>query len=159
LDRLAGGDTNGNDGTVEADSSPLPTDDEEECEGEECFDITRGTFSERTTQSLSTTLPPSKVLATATKERRAEESMGGRQNEVYFDITQHMFPERPRSLSTSSLPMSVGEHSKRSEKPTASQPQEEFFDIFAVVSSFGRGDCNVHETERIVGGRGDVSVR
>ncbi|KAL7490072.1 hypothetical protein ACHAW6_015784 [Cyclotella cf. meneghiniana] len=130
LDRLTGSGNNTHEGMK--DLLPFITADEEECEGEECFDITRGTFMERTTQSLSTTRIPSHDSSSdVTMENHVARNTTQKSDE-YFDITQHLFPERPRSFTSANFLSTPPKRKKGTRKDSVKSEQsheEEFFDI------------------------------
>eukprot|EP00804_Cyclotella_cryptica_P029508 CCRYP_011308-RA/>CCRYP_011308-RA protein AED:0.06 eAED:0.06 QI:213/1/0.66/1/1/1/3/0/1648 len=132
LDRLTESVNNTDDGM--RDFANFITGDQEECEGEECFDITRGTFMERTTQSLSTTRIPSYDSSSdPTTGNQVAANTTPRQSDDYFDITQNLFPERPKSLSSSNNLATTQAKSRSTNKKdilkSDGSSEEEFFDI------------------------------
>jgi hypothetical protein len=112
---------------------PVVSVTEEECEGEEeCFDITRNRFPERT-RSLSSGLTSSNTAAAVAAAMKKKEILGGAaarninpganvakkqsledcEGEECFDITRNRFAERTRSLSTSLSPSNTAAVGKK----------------------------------------------
>jgi hypothetical protein len=80
------------------------------------FDITKRGFAERSSKSLSTTLPPMNPGVNSNPPPSSNSS----EDEKFYDITQNMFPERPRSsLSTTAFPSAFheGEKSEMNSRP------------------------------------------